>query len=402
MRSFLLTVFTILLLSSNSFAQLILNQINHPANSGITERGKYLKTGTFFLPDTAANQEFDYSGGIQSGDSIMPRVYLTSDNTTDFPGSNRYYVESLSSTGLTFSASFYESNTTSAHSLIGYAIEKRQGFDISSFTQSKGDSVVFIKQAHLFKTPNTILAYPATYKSNWSYTNRLVTNFLLNLHYSFLANYNYDSCERVQNITHRDSVLGWGKMKVPFGTSGTADYDVIMVKYWEKVNDSFYTYDTTQHKYKPTPDFLLSALGLSNGADTFNYGYKFYRPFFSDPLMVIGANSSYTKATDAYYDPDHIGTTGIASNTVEISGVNVYPNPSGNGKFTLEFDKLSNEKYTASLVNFLGQKITEKTVSGSGHQQLTMQLDENAPSGMYFYTIADAQGKMISSGKLVK
>ena len=402
MRSLTIALFAFLLFSGNSFAQLSLNQVNHAANPGVTERGKYLKTGTFFLPDTGANKEYDYSGGIQSGDSVMPRAYLTSDNTTAFPGSNRYYVESIASTGFSFSASFYESNTTSAHGLIGYALEKRQGFDISSFSGTKGDSVIFIKQAHLFKTPNTILAYPAAYKSNWGYANRVVTNFLLNLHYSVFFKYDYDSCERVQTITHQDSVVGWGKMKVPFGTTGSAEYDVIMVKYWEKVNDSFLTYDNSQHQYSPTNPIILTALGMTNGKDTFTYGYKFYRPFFSDPLMVISTDPSYSKTTAAYYDPDHIGITGIASNSLKISAVNVYPNPSSNGNFTLEFDKLSNEKYTVSVINLLGQKITDKTVSGTGHQQVNVQLTENSGSGVYFYGIFDAIGEIISQGKLVK
>ncbi len=380
---------------SSSHAQTILNQINHPANPGKTENGKYLKPGSVYLPDTGAKKIYDYRSAVLRGDSMAPKVYMATTDTAVFHGSNRYYNQTIKYSGLGFQGSFYEANTPNYHATVGYSLV-RSGFDISSISGTSGDSVIFTAQNHFFKTPNVILQYPATYKSNWKYTNRITTDFLLNLHYSFLLKYDNTPSQRIQNIDHRDSVVGYGTMLVPFGNVGSAEYDVIMVKYWEKVNDSLTINGTA------APSFLLTSLGTSNGKDTFTYGYRFYRPYYSTPLMVMSTDATYSKITEVYYDPNNIGTTGIDNFIAPNMQLSVYPNPFKSGILHFSFDKFNNEQNKLIVSNMLGEVLCSRSIAGNGHQEVSIDLSTNIPNGMYFYQLVDQDGKILASGKAIK
>ena len=394
MKSILLGVCISLFLGSAASAQITLDISGHPADAGVIERGKLLKPGSLFIPDLGANKTYDYRAALLTGDSIQSKVYIKTTDLTHYPGSNRNFAESITYNGLSFFIDQYESNNTSAHALMGYGM-KRQAFDISSTTGTSGDSVIFPKQDHLCTQNETILAYPASYKSNWNYADRLVVNFILNAH-AFILNYDNVPGKRVLNVTHYDTIVGWGKMNVPLDSTGSGSYDVLLVKSWEKTVDSLYL------RNKPASDTILGVFGINNGAVTYTYSYRFYRPFYSPALMNIVTNSQYSKVNSAYYDPDHIGMTGIASMASGISGISVYPNPSANGNFNLSLDKSIAGNYSLNIINSLGQKVMTKILSGTGHQNVNIQLPESAPAGIYFYGIMNEKGEVLSTGKLIK
>lgn len=77
--------------------------------------------------------------------------------------------------------------------------------------------------------------------------------------------------------------------------------------------------------------------------------------------------------------------------TMPFAAITVYPNPS-DGKFSLIFNKMKNDKYTISVKNILGQVVYSRKATISGNY--TMNLDLAAfDGGVYFLTIAGTEGE---------
>jgi hypothetical protein len=185
-------------------------------------------------------------------------------------------------------------------------------------------------------------------------------------------------------------------MNVPFGADSSAGYPVIMVKYFEKINDSLYL------NGKPAPQAILTATNTKNGKDTFIYGYRFYRPYFSEPLMTIETDSTYsTKIYGAFYDPDHLGKTGIQDSKNVFGAVSTYPNPSTDGNLNFELDNCPTGNYKISISNILGKEVSNYSFTSIGisHQKINFQLPANCSNGMYLFNISGMEGVKLFSGK---
>lgn len=111
------------------------------------------------------------------------------------------------------------------------------------------------------------------------------------------------------------------------------------------------------------------------------YGLGFRNADFSASKEIWRFFSQYTKMVD------------IDEQVANSAGVLIYPNPS-TGIFRVEVKNSQNA--TITIVNVLGETISEKKISGSTE---TIDLSA-APAGIYFYQVANQTG-IISSGKLI-
>lgn len=92
--------------------------------------------------------------------------------------------------------------------------------------------------------------------------------------------------------------------------------------------------------------------------------------------------------------------TGIETNSKDLTGLNIYPNPS-NGKFILSLShpELVSGTQTIEVYNALGGKVysaTLKQVQGENNIDLNGQ-----PSGIYLYRVLGSTSGLIGEGKLV-
>jgi len=75
-------------------------------------------------------------------------------------------------------------------------------------------------------------------------------------------------------------------------------------------------------------------------------------------------------------------------NVKNLQDFNVYPNPN-TGKFTLEIENITSEDFTLEIVNFLGQKVFEKTLNPLS-SEYSVQFDLSGYSkGLYFVKLQD-------------
>ncbi|HOZ82009.1 MAG TPA: T9SS type A sorting domain-containing protein [Bacteroidia bacterium] len=82
-------------------------------------------------------------------------------------------------------------------------------------------------------------------------------------------------------------------------------------------------------------------------------------------------------------------------NTLQVlnADVSLYPNPFSS---QLTFSLASNEKTTASLYNFVGQRVLQQTFSNS-----TTINTEQLPEGIYYYALHNYKG-VFKTGKVIK
>ena len=103
-------------------------------------------------------------------------------------------------------------------------------------------------------------------------------------------------------------------------------------------------------------------------------------------------------STDSNYADSLFTTIQTINKPKEI--VEVYPNPSGNGMFTIavENEKLKVES-TVEVYNMLGQQVYSNSFSTS-NSQLSINIS-NQPAGIYLYRITSEKGELVGSGKLI-
>lgn len=79
-------------------------------------------------------------------------------------------------------------------------------------------------------------------------------------------------------------------------------------------------------------------------------------------------------------------TTGINENSLELQGVNVYPNPSNDGKFNIDFEKANNIK----VVNLLGIVLHDENVEQAAGTK-SLDLSDLANGTYIIYVFNGAQ-----------
>jgi len=111
------------------------------------------------------------------------------------------------------------------------------------------------------------------------------------------------------------------------------------------------------------------------------------KTFFADRATVI----SQGLISEGYSCPT-VSTQNILTEDASNNWL-VYPNPSSDGSFTIEFDAI--DKYTIEIFNSLGQKIQEDTVDNT--TSTNIQLD----SGVYFISVRSQNNSIVRSTTII-
>lgn len=267
---------------------------------------------------------------------------------------------------------------------------------IGQYTKNTADTIWTAKQTELYSSPDTIIKFPATYKTAWSAVYQQNES-----HTGSIAAFGWVKApfEIKHFYSKHDSVKGWGSLRVQTLSGSPSSYfDVLQVQVTYSRIDSFFMNGA------PIPALELSAFGFTQGEIVNAYYQNYYRAEEITPLAQVNyANASFSKPTSATTNVQNL-YTGIENITNNIN-MAVYPNPS---KGIYNFQIVNNYQLMANnqidIYNVLGEKVyslTPTTLAG-GLRQGAYQIDlSGQPSGLYLYRFMAEDGSLIGEGKII-
>lgn len=369
---FIITTFMFVLISQ---AQITLNQSNTsftPGNIIAVEAGV---TG-FTLPTIGANQLWNYSGLVAG--NIITDQYVAFPNS-NFP--NATYADTTNSA--TFIPNWYyyynsyiQTSASGANSL-GYTV-KDQRYGVTMLG-NPNDSCNFPAQVCVYSSPSYIMPFPSTMNTSWQTSVRSFVNFNLTLNSYSLINV---PCQKVTNTLRKDTVISWGKMRVPTLTGPSLAYDVLMFKRMVLQTDSFYMNGS------PAPPALLMGFGVTQGQSKVDNRYMFWRENARYPLLMVNfGTDNFTTASSIYFDGTAVADPISVLEINQMTDQSFYPNPASYIIY-LNLKYSSNEKLTLNIYNITG-KLNRTEILQQNQQQINV---EELKNGVYIVEIKSNSG----------
>ncbi|MFZ4401677.1 MAG: T9SS type A sorting domain-containing protein [Bacteroidales bacterium] len=376
-----------LLFYVNSKAQITLYQSNTNFTTGIyTPVGASL-TG-FTLPAAGTNKVWNFSNLTASATSSF---YHVTPSNINFPSAT--YADTSNSAlfvpGWYYYYDSYTQVSANGVNTLGFTL-KNQRYGIT-LTGNPNDSCIFLSQYCIYNSPSYVMPFPTTMSTSWNSSVRSLVKFDLTIASYGLSN---APCNKVTNTVRKDTVVGWGKMRVPTASGASIAYDVLMVKRMTVQTDSFYMNGVA------APAALLTGFGVTQGQSTTDNRFIFWRAMARYPLLMVNFGSNnFTTASSVYFDGaaqfDPSNISDINQNTDFI----IYPNPN-NGNFSIKLDLLENETFSLSIYNILGQTVHIQKLNSTDLNSQQISLD-NLNTGTYFVSLV-SENKRFTSKLLIK
>ena len=331
------------------------------------------------IPTGGTNKAWDYSGLV--GTNVYTYTYSPVTNTS-FPTADvcdsSYSANIIP--GRSYLYTVFFADDADGFKGQGLAIDE-QRYNIGGVTGGATDSAIFPKLTTVYPTPYKILSYPLTMSTSWRSNYVDYVNFNLTI-----ANYGLDKVPSVKKTyyTRFDTVVGWGTIKVPLTAGSTAPISVLMVKRSVVGTDSFFMNGTL------APGTLLSAFGLSQGQQTINNRYSFWRKYAVYPMAVFNFGSSnFTTLSTIYFDGD-ASNTGIVD---EVTHISLYPNPVSN---MLKIEGLSHQNI---MITDISGKVVYTAQNLTGSQNVNVA---GLHQGIYIVNINGESGNMVKKINVIK
>ena len=189
-------------------------------------------------------------------------------------------------------------------------------------------------------------------------------------------------------------VDGWGKCQIPGGI-----YDVLRVKRTE--------YRTTGLDiHAPFIGWvdIQPFLGSSGGAlanffvtDT-TVTYRFYNNIEKEDIAVATISNDLTTATQVQFKRNGITPT-VDLDSPGAATIQAYPNPAVEW-VRFNCANLPQGDYTLKIFNIIGKVVWKENYKLTGSKSIRVELDD-FKKGTYLYSLADAQGNIIGTKRLV-
>lgn len=335
-------------------------------------------------PTSGANQTWDYSSGMPIG--IDSNVF-TPETQTQWTGIGvDVYTEGFKNLNSAFGYKIWPEIDKAATGMIERGVKvSNQAYSLGTFTGTATDSILFPVQDVFYSSPKTIIPFPLAIGYTNSYNgDRNVVNFTLNVPAFGL---NYTPCQQAFYEVRKDSVSGWGTMRVYTPSGASVAYDVLMVKTSSYTVDSFYVGGA------PAPGSIQTAFQITQGQkSTYKHYYNFYRKGYFNYLVRLfyAADSTFTTMTNAFSHADGVAPTKV--NDFEANSISsvLYPNPCQNSTIYLMLfgeDPVHYDKYVVTNMN--GQVVFSNNTVWL-QKKLTIPVNQ-LPNGNYGLTVIDSK-----------
>jgi Secretion system C-terminal sorting domain len=268
---------------------------------------------------------------------------------------------------------------------------ENQTFPLEVLTGNNKDSLRIPLQGYVYNTnPRRIFQFPSTAKSKWESKNRRVVDFDLTVTAFGL---NKTPAQHVYYTTRKDSIVGWGKVRVYTPNGPSIAYEVLIDKVEQYSNDSFYLNGAAA----PAP--LLTAFGIFQGQRTNSiYQYNFNRKGSFSYLVRYhyGSDSTYSIAPVVYVNTDNLTTTSTYDVKGESYSTVIYPNPSNGQEINLSFIGKNLQEVSYVITDMLGRIVSTSSKTGMLNNILKLET-QSLNAGMYSIQVKDAENNIVAS-----
>ena len=178
-------------------------------------------------------------------------------------------------------------------------------------------------------------------------------------------------------VAIRDTTLISAETFDPGNTIATSDFYLVTQ---QDVDNGFITVPFASPEYLNAGAYFISVEMYSNGNDTDIYildDETIPQPFYMSMIYIPG-DQVYSNGTAAAI---RMITGSSVALDEEISGLNVYPNPS-NGIINIEMD--SNENYLVQVNDILGKVVSSVNINSNTSLNL-----QDLEKGIYFVTVSN-------------
>jgi hypothetical protein len=355
----------------------VINQNNFKINYN-SELTNIANNAGVVIPSRGPNQIWDYSSLVYNSDvtfdykmpdkTIYGNATFIATNLTDVLSSNAVlpYEEGryVDSSGYYIGASYYD----------------EQRLDISATTGASGDSLIIPEQYNVMEKPLYLIKFPCAYGDSFSVNTSRILDMRITVSGEGI---NDAPVKRVHYINQWSSVIGWGKLTLPYNAGKSNAVDVLLIQ------KSLTVIDSMLLNGQPAPAQLLQGFNIVQGAKATYGSYFFVRDQNKNPLLQITTTANFKTIKSVLYDANTLYALN-ANNTAQ-SSLSLYPNPARHS-FTLNMP--SEENNSIMLINQQGQEVYhQQKVSGSNIQIATDQLAQ----GIYIVKVNSTSGKVYTS-----
>ena len=381
-------------------AQITLNQSDYAISTTARDSApfKYLKLAGATVPKQGNNQIWDYS---MIEDTLPNRTFFLGNGTqpatarpTAFSPANLesndfYYLRNYSVPIRTY----YLLNSA-AYDVLGDSLFSA-AFSLQSVTGKVTDSISFKGSIRPVSPPLRLYRFPFTINSSWPTTNKTTTDFIL-----YVPNFGINNTpgQQVQTLVSKDSIVGWGilKLRNP-STGGVLSFNVLLQYRQRTTIDSFFL------SGQPAPQLLMGTFGLVQGDKNTTTTFRFLGPNFKAPYLTISTDSAVTRVTNIYRA--FLPNLGLSSGNKELVNLDivtqVFPNPTTEG-VTLSFNKKSAADWHVLVYDEAGKMMALKPIiAGVGATEYRLNFEMALPNGNYFFNLSDENALIRSVGKIV-
>lgn len=278
---------------------------------------------------------------------------------------------------------------------IGVYIEK-QVYSLQNFTGNPADNITFPLQGYVVNTPRRIMKFPMAINSSWSSETQRSNDFTLKIAAFGL---NDVPSNQVYYTIRKDTIIGWGKLRVYTPQGPSIAYDVLVDKVLQYNVDSFYVGGA------PAPFALTNAFGIKQGQITDEIRqYNFFRPGTFANLMRInyGTDTSYTKVQSSFVNTDNISIDiSSTDNEYEMTYTTVlFSNPVLGNTINLMITNIDIGNIDYELRDINGKMLQmQKNIALQGNM-LSIDIETQLATGTYFLQIIDKNNRHIATEKV--
>ncbi len=371
-----------------------LNQANMPlsASSFVVDS---LSFSSFTNPPEGAAQTWNYTSG-QITVYHAETFYASTDPS--FSPSAIYdtigFDPLVSHNGSVYGINYHHVYAASASAITNPGIAlSAQAYNIGSVSGNSTDSLWVPQQDAMYSSPETYLALPATFGTNWSTANtRLSIDMKVKI--AILAGVGYPGVtdfNKVSYFTTSDSVVGWGNLIVSTHSGTSASMPVLMVKTKTIRTDSFYLNNTVP------PSLVLEGFGLAEGTVTTSYSYHFMAEGSVLPLFAVDySDPNYSTPTD-YYSYQSAPAS-VAAAASENNGLHIFPNPAQSRTFYVQVDHPILPTDQIQVMDATGKVVSFTHAAPALNGTLvSISLPAGSAAGTYFIQIRRANGAVEQS-----
>jgi hypothetical protein len=319
----------------------------------------------------ASNKSWDVSMVPSTGLSFYDKNQFPN---PPFPTADYAHVATYSfSSSLSYATNMFIKMDNAGILRLGQNKYNRDAISIGAQTGNSNDSLIFPVQTIPHTATGIELAFPATMNSNWTSSYGTTTRFNLTLTAFGLNN---TPGERRSFFTYKDSVVGWGQMRVRNfrNNQRSAWIPVLQVREYVSTRDSFFLGGA------PAPAILLGAFGLSQGQISNSYRMKYYRVGEQYPLVQTQYdNPSFAGApTQAEANMMRLPNAAAVTSVAGLGAIRVFPNPVRDGILHIEgYQHAGAVQY--ALFTVTGQILQAGELPASG----TLTLPAGLSAGTY-------------------